>query len=836
MSLSSEYSGIVLNQNGIGSIYDWRSMGAGWVYQTFALPSDYARGSEIPDLAGFQVLVEMDAGYAAATTINYTVEYYPNDHLQWVAVTSGTVIGAAADPISWFDLIFDQSVPLSTSMLGSLWRFGIQSLTTSGMTLGGSVVTNSDGTYVVDSQGFNVTLRDGVPYPITLNGFSAFLLSDKSTVTYSYQNGVNGLYYVTPTPLLQTAAGQGQVYQADGKTPLLGSGTTASLNFRVLALTADSGIDFLNNEYRSAVVQAAATNTSTTSLTTGSTAGRSYFMSAPQPSPFAVVSIYSDVRPVNTLPTYGAVNLIGNPSFEYDNPGSAPQWWSAFVNGGTVVTQAVRSALLPSGNANYAPWTGEGFQSLYLDYTFSAASQQLGIQSPLMAINPSDGGLPATLAFSLIYDILTASGCSLYISALFYDSTQTLLPSPYGTESFDPGGVGASSFSATTTVPANAAYVRFIVSAISTASGSFTAYIDGIQVTETATVLPYFDGDSANSQWTAQRGQSSSVQVLSSGPQDNFVVVDGVTIDPITPNMAMNVYYSQDDSYTSVNMSEDDWEQKLWTRIPQVYLVTQNQTYAFPAPVHAKYMKLEFTNLPAQSYDPGQFQKATPYKKFPTWVANFFISMMELPSFAAGTVAVQYDALSFAYQYYLDDLHQAPLMPEAPPNSAVSQLTDYFTTPPSASLDATTMGQISLNMHPFQQPLANQANTDALGSYVSTLIANSPNNFVASENSYLSMPPITTVSTLNRESVLIEQGLPVMYFYLTCRHTYKELTSTFEFNRAYFCGVNSIAFQRNNYTVASDTPLYIETGGDLTNTAFTDWTLGSDNNWYVYVD
>jgi hypothetical protein len=81
--------------------------------------------------------------------------------------------------------------------------------------------------------------------------------------------------------------------------------------------------------------------------------------------------------------------------------------------------------------------------------------------------------------------------------------------------------------------------------------------------------------------------------------------------------------------------------------------------------------------------------------------------------------------------------------------------------------------------------------------------------------------------------VVFEQSLPVMYFFLTCRHGYKELQATFDNNRAYFCAVNEIAFMRNDYTTAADTSLYIESGGDLQNATLNDFTMGSDGNWYA---
>lgn len=835
MGFLSSYSGIVLNQNATTTNpYSWRPAGGGTIYQTFTLPANYQRGTSsselrIPDLSGLQILTYIKPGAAIPATVDYQLTYFINASGGWQPLASGTVIGSHSDGQSWFDIIFDNPVPVTQAMLSKQFRFSIQTRTATNNQPTNQPVTVSNGAYVINGQSYTADLTPGVPFPITVNGLPAFLLLSNGAVTYSIQQGVETLYLVSPTPLLNATSGRGQAYQADGITPLLGSNTTASLNFRVLGLTADSGTNFLGNNYRACVIQTRGASTDTTNPANTTASGGQYWMSPPQPSRFAVQNLYFDVRPTPASPSYGVVNMIGNPSFEYDVIGQAPQWWSAFSSGGTVVDQTVRSS-----------WTGgDGVQSLHMKYTFSAANQQLGIISGFQSVSPTTGGQPTSLTCSMNYDMISGANANLYFTFLFYDNTQTLLPSPYGTMSFDPSTIGIGSFSATTTIPANAVYVRCLVSALSTGVGSLEAYVDAIQVTQTAAAVPYFDGDSPDCQWTGQRGQSPSVQVIDPAPGNNTVVIDGVLVDPITPNMTFNVYYTSDDSFTVANMTESDWEQKLWTRVPQVFVCNQRQQYVFPEPVSAKYIKIEFTNLQSRPYNPGNFQKPLLFKKFPTWVAAYFLDQMLSPSFVASKVNVQYDALQFAYNYFLDDLQQAPASPSTPSTDAIDQLTSYFNTPVTG-VDASTLAKIDLNMKPFQQALGTNVDTSSsLGAFTTTIfntLSNTSQNPVPSiaEGGTLPSLDLSTVSSLQRESVILEQGMPAMYFFLTCRHAYKEIAAPLQHDRAYFAGVNEIALVRHNYSSASDTPLYIESGADAANTQLSDWVVDSDGNWYTY--
>src|ERR1700747_1297163 len=99
------------------------------------------------------------------------------------------------------------------------------------------------------------------------------------------------------------------------------------------------------------------------------------------------------------------------------------------------------------------------------------------------------------------------------------------------------------------------------------------------------------------------------------------VVVDSILLDPITPNITFNVYYSNDGDPESI---PDNWDGKLWTRVPQVYQAKKRDTYYLPRPVTAKYFKIEFTNLQAQSYR-TKVNAPVQYRRFPSWVLDYFL-------------------------------------------------------------------------------------------------------------------------------------------------------------------------------------------------------------------
>lgn len=808
MTVTGDYSGVVLNQNAIAAnAINWRTppYNAQTIYQTFYLPGNYQLGTSaaeqrLPDLSGFQVLANVDRGYASFATLDYTLDYYIIGQ-GWSNLTSGTVIGVHADGPAWFDLIFPVPVKVTTAISTSLMRIGVTSRMALSQPIRQPVTINPDGTYVINGISYTANLTVGVPSSITVGGQPAYLLLHDTLVTYSIQQGVSGLWYISPTPLVS----QGQAYRSDGTTPLLGVGTTASINFRVLALTADHGTDFLGNEFRSCVVRDTGNQSATTNPS---------WMSPPQPSRFAVLSRYFDVRPTPGVPTIGAINLVPDGSFEHDGLETIP-FGISFYGGAAASTMLIENG-----------WAAFGTQALRYTSTLTGGSPLSYCTTALVPVAPNQTYYCAATVNVLQVDAST--GAEAYIQ--WFTSTGTLISQvQFG---FVAGATGVRTITGNAVAPANASQAALIVGLRGDA-GFADMYIDGLLLTAT-NATKYFDGDNIGYEWLIQTGRSASAQLIPVTPTNQTIVIDGVLIDPLTPNVAVNIYYSEDDAYTSTHMTERDWEQKLWTRVPEVYVLTQRLQCIFPQPVRAKYVKLEFTNLQAQAYTPGNFQAPLLYKKFPTWVADFFIAQLSAPSFISTIVGVTNDALDFAYNYYLDDLNQRPADPLPAPSGIIPNLTQFFTkSDASNSVDASTLNQISLIMRNFQVPTGSITSPTLLGQFASNII-NSTVLPPANEIPLGGPIDYSLVSTLSREPVILEQALPTMYFFVPCRHTYKELSATLDLNRAFFAGVQDIAFLRANYATTTDTDLYIESGNDSVNAQINDFIVDTDLNWYAY--
>lgn len=299
------------------------------------------------------------------------------------------------------------------------------------------------------------------------------------------------------------------------------------------------------------------------------------------------------------------------------------------------------------------------------------------------------------------------------------------------------------------------------------------------------------------------------------------IPIDSLLIDPTTPGVYFHVYWSNDPGQ---GYDMRSWDALLWTRVPQTYHLKRRETIAFPKPIQARFIKIEFTHLQPRYYSPGRIREPMVYSKHPKWVLDYYLALFQQQRAeqleAASTVTVNYDALDLAYNYYLDDIKKqypdAPLSVESA--EGVSVLTDYLK---SASIDDTntvdtqTLGLIRTSMQPFLgSPFSQGKFQDILRTYA--LPETDSSNY---PSEVLTNPIATTdqVSSLDRESVIVEKQFPVTSFYVTCRHNYRISQAQFEHDRAYFVGIKEIAFLRNHYATRHDAPIYIETGGDPLN-------------------
>jgi hypothetical protein len=168
----------------------------------------------------------------------------------------------------------------------------------------------------------------------------------------------------------------------------------------------------------------------------------------------------------------------------------------------------------------------------------------------------------------------------------------------------------------------------------------------------------------------------------------------------------------------------------------------------------------------------------------------------------------------------LDDLKQEPLKPVEIDPSYTDSVASFFKTHDSESdqVDPTVIDRINLAMNPYRTGTNAFARSDYLPSVVgqTAISQQTPTeiNRLASSD----------INLLRNLEVVKESDYPVMFFYLTCRHKYREVEAPFSYDRAYFVGIREIAFTRDSYTVAYDNDHYIEPSGDLLNTERNDFT------------
>jgi hypothetical protein len=311
-------------------------------------------------------------------------------------------------------------------------------------------------------------------------------------------------------------------------------------------------------------------------------------------------------------------------------------------------------------------------------------------------------------------------------------------------------------------------------------------------------------------------------------------VVDSILVDPLTPGVWFNAYYSTEGA---PGQTEDEWEDKLWTHVRKSFRMTRRERHVLPEPIIAKYICIEFSHLQAQVYSPGPFVQAIRYKKFPKWVLDYFLLTVSAENnsydpLVAKSVSVKFDLLDFAYNYYQDDLRAQPLYPgdEATQTESIASFLAERNDI-SDKVDSQTLAQIKTSLDQFASHPGNFTDPGSLlGQYVASL-AN--NRYPVEIQTINTTADTRTVSSTDRTAVMKEQEWPVMFFYVTARHRYREVQASFEKDRGYFVGVKELAFTRDQYAVEHDQELYIESTGDDVNVWVNDF-VQIENTWAVY--
>jgi hypothetical protein len=723
MSVLEDFSGVIVNQNTAPGLTDFWPLTSTQIYQEFFLPSDIVRGEDSdeqrsPALSGFQLAVTIPTGTEADASFDWVLERNIFG-VGWLPMDEGTVVGAhASGNRVWMNVYFTNAISIDSGFQTTRFRIGI--------------------------------LGRGAVAP-------------------------TAIWYTTPNPLAESTA---YARQADGFTQL----GNFSFLFRVLALSADDGTDFLGNRYRSVVVTQDPNNVSTRD---GAVKDK-YWLSKPNPSRFAVESLYFDVRQPAPA-TYGGRNLIPSPSFELVGfPGwaqNAATGSYARVTGGRYGQYAAQQTN-PGTNADEGLRTNSILVSPSKTYTAGIwLKGNVGGEQVRLVIRERD---TADAAVGV-----TTSNLTLTTNWTYYTATRAF------------GATGTK--------------VRLGVEARVTAAMAFQA--DGAIITEGSTAT-YFDGDMPSHVWGDLAHNSVSVEVTSPGVIDESAVIDRVLLDPLTPGIYFHVYYTDEGE---AGTTDAEWDSKLWKVAPRTFHATKREAHVLPEPIRAKFIKVEFTHLQAKHYAPGDFAKPITYRKHPKWVLDYFLARLsaqqeaQASEFGVRRVGVIFDALDIAYNYYLDDLAREPNKPVEVTNSTAAAASlavqgESFVD----QIDQTTLDQINLSMQPYQErPSVFTKNNFILSDQTATL--DDPFVGYPVEGRTPGTPAFVEIQSLRNREVLFENDYPVMYFYLTCRHGYRELTANFSHDRAYFAGINEIAFTRERYTQAHDNTQYIEPGVDVFN-------------------
>lgn len=312
------------------------------------------------------------------------------------------------------------------------------------------------------------------------------------------------------------------------------------------------------------------------------------------------------------------------------------------------------------------------------------------------------------------------------------------------------------------------------------------------------------------------------------------VVVDEIYVDPITYGPHMHFYYSNDDSTA-------DWDTKLWVPIPRHYILKKG-FHELPSSVTLKYLKVEFTNLSPVPYNVPEYPNFHPftYRKFPTWVQNYFQGVyngINSTSDLVGVVdEVEIDPIELAFTIPNDRLSSA-------------ELTSAFVTDPNTILQEYVKGvaaqqnltpeaqqelesEISFrNSFQWQNDLSTELDTNKALSRLLLQMATTSSTFGAEDAAPQLLPP-SVQSVPDLQEAQDEKFTPMMWFPMTCRHTYQIVRTTRSDKVAYYVGIREIGAYRKDYTQDDDPDSYVEIFGDSQNVSENDF-IQNDLIWAV---
>lgn len=341
--------------------------------------------------------------------------------------------------------------------------------------------------------------------------------------------------------------------------------------------------------------------------------------------------------------------------------------------------------------------------------------------------------------------------------------------------------------------------------------GDLAGWMSAPQPSPEAVEAMYFDVRSKN---------RAGAQILT--------VLDGLNIAPRTPGVRMQVYYNKEGVKGRTPQTQAEWDHMMWTPINEIYVLRKDNAIELPESIKAAFVKLEFTNLRPMPFKLPSFPEMPPveYRRYPTWVEDQFLNTKVRKTvedwFLQTAQPVQLRVLeslrnpvqefAFKQRAFLTALAQGQLNdPQAINNGLVDVSSRTFVDPVSAS-------KIYLG-----------SNSDFRGSLVAaikgdSILGNSVRSRFDSTNSPLAVeanftnqrrtvPLVSNVGSQRITDSFAHLAETPMWFNRRCRHLYRIERATFN-KKAYYVGIRSLQFVRNNYTVEHDDKIIEDTFHD----------------------
>jgi hypothetical protein len=291
-------------------------------------------------------------------------------------------------------------------------------------------------------------------------------------------------------------------------------------------------------------------------------------------------------------------------------------------------------------------------------------------------------------------------------------------------------------------------------------------------------------------------------------------IIDAIRVNPSVTGPYMHVYFSNESANGAAPKRIEEWENILWTPVPQTYVLDKNHTYDLPRPIRASWVCLEFTNLQPMPYALPQIPRlpAVTYKQHPSWAQAL---IAEHGSFSGAPATL--DGSSFApttqvVKFNPFDLYKT--VSEFVINNRIVQDTEVQDNTPFAKklqgnqIDPTTLAQIYFNTsRMFTKNLATETgNGGSFGQYVADRASRNGTNY-PSEFVLSSTPPavqnVSTNDPSRHTDAFTNIALEPVYFDRVARHDYQHIKATFN-KKAFFCGVTDVQFFRKDYTIERD--------------------------------